>query len=252
MSTDPDLHLVADAGPEAHDYSALADPRRVSPERFDQMLAASSAGVQPVMVPAATVLPEWAQDRGQPEPVGWLEGAYRALLVEAERDAVNRPALLDTPARAARAWRELTRGMRDPEPALTAFDAEGADEIVVVSGIPFVSLCEHHLLPFHGVAHIAYLPNGSILGLSKFARLTQHVAARLQVQERMTKQIADRLDEALDPRGLAVIVEAAHSCMVIRGVRAPGSMTTTSVMRGVMKDDPRARQELLELIRPHR
>jgi GTP cyclohydrolase I len=153
-----------------------------------------------------------------------------------------------TPARAARAWSELTAGYA-AEPDLTSFDAEGYDEIVAVAGIPFYSLCEHHLLPFHGTAHIAYLPDGRILGLSKFARLVDVYARRLQVQERLTSQIADRLDAELAPQGVAVVLEAEHLCMTMRGVRAAGSVTRTSVMRGVFRSKPEARAEAFDLFR---
>lgn len=155
--------------------------------------------------------------------------------------------LAETPARAARAWQELTAGY-ELEPALTTFDSHGYDEIVAVSRIPFYSLCEHHLLPFHGHASIAYLPNGSILGLSKFARLVEMYARRLQTQERLTAEIAEHLELALRPRGVAVVLGAEHLCMTMRGVRAAGALTTTSVMRGAFRDKPAARAEALTLI----
>jgi GTP cyclohydrolase I len=155
--------------------------------------------------------------------------------------------LAGTPARAACAWRELIAGY-ELEVELTTFDADGYDEIVAVSGIPFYSLCEHHLLPFHGEAHIAYLPSDRILGLSKFARLVELYARRLQTQERLTAQIADHLAAALEPRAVAVVLRAEHLCMTMRGVRAAGATTTTSVMRGAFRDKPEARAEALDLI----
>lgn len=152
-----------------------------------------------------------------------------------------------TARRAARAWDELTAGYF-ANPILTTFDADGYDEIVAVADIPFYSLCEHHLLPFHGHAHIGYLPNGRILGLSKFARLVDMYARRLQTQERLTSEIADRLDAELGPHGVAVVMEAEHLCMGMRGVQKPGAITRTSVMRGVFRDKPEARAEVLDLL----
>jgi GTP cyclohydrolase IA len=170
------------------------------------------------------------------------EDAYRALLCWLPES----PA--DTPARAARAWAELTAGY-DAAPELTTFPANGHDEIVAVANIAFYSLCEHHLLPFHGYANIAYLPTDRILGLSKFARIVDVYARRLQTQERLTAQIADRLDTELNPRGVAVVMEAEHLCMTMRGVQRPGAVTRTSVMRGVFRDKPEARAEALDLFR---
>ena len=150
-----------------------------------------------------------------------------------------------TPGRMVRAYAELF--------GLSAFDMttfpndEGYDELVLVREIPMRSVCEHHLLPFVGVAHVGYLPGARILGLSKLARLVAHFASRPQVQERLTKQIADCLDEHLQPRGVGVVIEAEHTCMTLRGVRAPGSSTVTSTMLGVLRDDPRSRQEFFAL-----
>lgn len=172
--------------------------------------------------------------------------AYRELLDTLPED--DHDGLADTPARAARAWGELTAGY-DAQPDLTTFDAAGYDEIVVVRAIPFYSLCEHHLLPFHGVAHIAYLPGERILGLSKFSRLVDLYARRLQVQERLTMQIAAHLVDALRPRGVLVVLDAEHLCMTMRGVRAAGSRTTTSVVRGRFRESDAARAEALDLLR---
>lgn len=155
--------------------------------------------------------------------------------------------MLDTPARAARTWAELTAGY-DAQPELTTFPGDGYDEIVAVSAIPFYSLCEHHLLPFHGVAHIAYLPGQRILGLSKFARLLDLYARRLQVQERLTSQVADHLMALLEPRGVVVVLCAEHLCMTMRGVRKPGALTTTSVVRGRFRESDAARAEALTLL----
>lgn len=189
---------------------------------------------------------------------GLLEAAYRRLIVDAEgvdrRGAWGYPedGVTDTPQRAAAAWQDLTRGYREPLPELRTFEAEH-DEVVVVAPISFYSLCEHHLLPFHGTAHLAYLPRKRLLGLSKFARVVDHFARRLQVQERLTTQVADYLEGGLSnggtgPRGLAVVLKAEHLCMAMRGAQVPGAITTTSVMRGVFRDKPEARQEVLGLM----
>jgi GTP cyclohydrolase IA len=177
-----------------------------------------------------------------------LDDAFSCLTL----DAIGRghPApddLADTPARAARAWAELTSGY-GPPPELREFPANGHDEIVAVSGIPFYSLCEHHLLPFHGHAHIAYLPSDRLVGLSKLARVVNHYARRLQLQERLTDEIADHLTDALKPRGVAVIVQAEHLCMAMRGAQTPGTRTTTSVMRGRFRESTAGRAEVLRLL----
>jgi GTP cyclohydrolase I len=153
--------------------------------------------------------------------------------------------LLDTPRRVAAAYTELL----DPAPFhMTTFpNSEGYDEMVLARDIPFTSLCEHHLLPFTGRASVAYLPGERIVGLSKLARVVETYARRLQVQERLTAQVADRLEESLQPRGVGVVLEAEHSCMSLRGVRATGSRTTTSALRGLIREDARTRQEFLSL-----
>ena len=189
----------------------------------------------------------WVENGRPPQLADVAERAFRSLLQLAEPDDAERPGLLDTPARAARAWAELTAGYRETVD-LTTFDADGYDEIVAVSRMPFYSLCEHHLLPFHGYAHIAYLPGSRILGLSKFARLVDLYARRLQLQERLTSQIAERLVDELDPRGV-VVIEAEHLCMTMRGVQKPVSYTRTSVVRGIFREKAEARAEALELLR---
>jgi GTP cyclohydrolase IA len=154
--------------------------------------------------------------------------------------------LAETPARVARAYAE----MLSPQPFdLTTFpNDEAYDELIVIRDIPFHSLCEHHLLPFVGVAHIGYLPGSRILGLSKFARVVEHFARRLQVQERLTAQIAHWLDENLGPRGVGVVLEAEHLCMSLRGVRAAGARTVTSALHGTVRHDERTRSEFLALV----
>lgn len=157
--------------------------------------------------------------------------------------------LLDTPRRVAAAYAELL----SPAPfGMTTFpNEEGYDEMVVARDIPFTSLCQHHLLPFTGRAHVAYLPGERIVGLSKLARIVEMFARRLQVQERLTAQIADQLENALTPRGVGVVLDAEHSCMSLRGVRATGARTTTSALRGLMREDARTRSEFLSLTTPH-
>ncbi len=157
----------------------------------------------------------------------------------------DREGLRETPARMARAYAELL----DAQPLrLTTFpNDEGYDEMVLARDIPFRTLCEHHLLPFSGVAHVGYLPGERILGLSKLARLVEHFAARPQTQERLTKQVADCLDAHLHPRGAAVLLKAEHSCMSLRGVRAQGATTVTSALAGTLRTDARARAEFFAL-----
>jgi GTP cyclohydrolase I len=155
--------------------------------------------------------------------------------------------LRDTPGRMARAYAEL---FTPPEFDLTTFpNDEGYDELVLARSIPMRSVCEHHLLPFVGVAHVGYLPNERILGLSKLARVVEHFAARPQVQERLTKQVAGWLQQNLSPAGVGVVIEAEHSCMTVRGVRASGSTTVTSALLGSLRDDARSRQEFFALTR---
>ncbi len=158
---------------------------------------------------------------------------------------VTHESLQDTPRRVAAAYAEL---LRPRSFNLTTFpNDEQYDEMVIARGIPFSSLCEHHLLPFAGVAHVAYLPGDRILGLSKLARVVEMFARRLQVQERLTKQIASWLQQHVQPKGVGVVLEAEHTCMSIRGVRAPGTETVTSALLGVIRDDPRTRGEFLAL-----
>ena len=153
--------------------------------------------------------------------------------------------LADTPARVARSFAEL---LSPREFQLTTFpNDEGYDEMVVARSIPVQSLCEHHLLPFHGVAHVGYLPGERILGLSKLARVVELFARDLQVQERLTKQVADWLQQHLAPKGVGVVIEAEHMCMALRGVRAPGTVTVTSSLHGLLREDRGSRQEFFSL-----
>jgi GTP cyclohydrolase I len=174
------------------------------------------------------------------------ERAVGELLAALGRDA-REAGLRDTPRRVAAAYAELLA--HDPV-ALTTFPNDDAyDELVVVCDIPFHSLCMHHLLPFHGVAHVAYLPGERIAGLSKLARVVELFARDLQVQERLTMQIAECLEEHLRPKGVGVVLEAEHMCMSLRGVRKAGARTTTSALMGLLRDDARTRQEFLALVR---
>jgi GTP cyclohydrolase I len=158
--------------------------------------------------------------------------------------------LRETPGRVAKAYAELLT----PEPfsATTFPNDEGYDELILVRDIPFQSLCAHHLLPFHGVAHVAYLPAERLVGLSKLGRVVDLFARDLQVQERLTTQVADWLETTLEPRGVGVIIEAEHLCMSLRGVQKPGSLTVTSALRGLVKEDARTRQEFLSLVGANR
>ncbi|MEB3021600.1 GTP cyclohydrolase I FolE [[Mycobacterium] crassicus] len=179
------------------------------------------------------------------------EAAVRELLFAVGEDP-DRAGLLDTPARVARAYKEMFAGLyTDPDTVLeTTFD-EQHEELVIVREIPLYSTCEHHLVAFHGVAHVGYIPgdDGRITGLSKLARVVDLYAKRPQVQERLTAQVADAMMRKLNPRGVIVVVEAEHLCMAMRGVRKPGAVTTTSAVRGQFKSDSASRAEALELIR---
>ena len=177
-----------------------------------------------------------------------IETAVRSILSAVGEDP-ERDGLLETPARVARMYAEMFAGLKsDPGRHLAKVFVEDYDEIVLVSDISFCSMCEHHLLPFTGKAHIAYLPSGKVVGLSKLARVVEEVARRPQVQERLTQTVADLIEDRLSARGVAVVVESTHSCMTMRGVRKPGSMCLTSAMRGIFRDDPKSRAEVLGLI----
>jgi len=177
-----------------------------------------------------------------------IEKAVKEILSAVGED-LNREGLKNTPARVARMYTELLAGMNeDPNTHLASVFNENYDEIVLLRDIPFYSICEHHLMPFIGTAHVAYLPSGRILGVSKLARIVDCFARRLQTQERLTYQIADFLMNNLKPLGVAVVLEAAHSCMTIRGIKKPGSVMVTSAVRGIFRKDPRSRNEIMSLI----
>ena len=170
-------------------------------------------------------------------------------ILSAIGEDVDREGLRDTPDRVARMYAELCGGMyEDPKKHLKSIFTENYDEIVLLRDIPFYSLCEHHILPFIGQAHVAYLPTGKVLGVSKLARIVDCFAHRLQTQERLTGQIADYLMENLKPMGVAVVLHASHNCMTIRGIKKPGSMMVTSALRGLFKKDARSRNEVLSLM----
>ncbi len=173
-----------------------------------------------------------------------VEEILLAIGEDLDREGVHK-----TPERVARMYAELLGGtFEDPRVHLKSVFTEKYDEIVLLRDIPFYSVCEHHMLPFIGKAHVAYLPTGRVLGVSKLARIVDNFAHRLQTQERLTGQIADFLMQNLKPLGVAVVLQASHSCMTIRGIRKPGSMMVTSALRGIFKRDARSRSEVLHLM----
>ncbi|HVK26640.1 MAG TPA: GTP cyclohydrolase I FolE [Actinokineospora sp.] len=195
-----------------------------------------------VGTPLDVPIPGFDQDRA--------EKAVRELLLACGEDP-DRDGLVDTPARVARAYHELFAGLyTNPESVLDKTFDESHDELVLVTDIPMFSTCEHHLVPFHGVAHVGYIPNeqGRVTGLSKLARLVDLYSKRPQVQERLTSQVADAMMKKLQPRGVIVVIEAEHLCMAMRGIRKPGARTTTSALRGILKSSASSRSEAIELI----
>ncbi|UCC22373.1 MAG: GTP cyclohydrolase I FolE [Planctomycetota bacterium] len=170
-------------------------------------------------------------------------------ILAAVGEDVEREGIKGTPARVAEMYVELLSGMgEDPKQHLKSVFTEKYDEIVLLRDVPFYSICEHHLMPFIGSAHVAYLPSGLVLGVSKLARVVDCFSRRLQVQERLTDQIADFLMNSLKPKGVAVVLEASHSCMTIRGIKKPGSVMVTSSLRGIFRTDPKSRSEVLSLM----
>jgi GTP cyclohydrolase I len=177
-----------------------------------------------------------------------ISKAVREILLAVGED-VGREGIKGTPARVAEMYTELLSGMHeDPKQHLRSVFREKYDEIVLLRDVPFYSICEHHLMPFIGSAHVAYLPSGLVLGVSKLARVVDCFARRLQVQERLTDQIADFLMDSLQPKGVAVVLEASHSCMTIRGIKKPGSVMVTSSLRGIFRKDHKSRSEVLSLM----
>lgn len=180
-----------------------------------------------------------------------IEAAFREILLAIGED-IEREGLKDTPSRVARMYEEIFGGLHvDPsEHLLKQFSAEHHDEMVLIKDIPVYSMCEHHFMPFYGVAHVAYIPkkDGAITGLSKIARTVEGYAKRPQVQERLVTEIADAIMDRLNPQGVLVVIEAEHMCMTMRGVKKPGSKTITSAVRGVFKTNPTTRSEAIALI----
>ena len=177
-----------------------------------------------------------------------IENAVREILIAVGEDP-DREGLLETPARVARMYAEIFSGLhKDPRIHLKRVFTENYDEIVLVRDIEFHSMCEHHLLPFTGKAHVGYLPNGKVVGLSKLARVVDEVARRPQVQERMTETIANMVEQELGARGVVVLIESSHSCMTMRGIRKAGASCTTSAMRGIFRENLSSRAEILGLI----
>ena len=182
-----------------------------------------------------------------------IENAVREIL-EAIGEDTTREGIQETPQRVARMYAEIFSGLhRDISKDIKVFHEEGNDEMILIGDIPFYSMCEHHLLPFHGKAHVVYIPrDGKILGLSKVARIVDTLSRKPQLQERLTSEIADKITEAVDARSVCVIIEAEHLCMTMRGIRKPGSKTVTSAMRGGCRTDARTRNEALALINRQR
>ena len=182
-----------------------------------------------------------------------IENAVREIL-EAIGEDTTREGIRETPQRVARMYAEIFSGLhRDISKDIKVFHEEGNDEMILIGDIPFYSMCEHHLLPFHGKAHVVYIPrDGKILGLSKVARIVDTLSRKPQLQERLTSEIADKITEAVDARSVCVIIEAEHLCMTMRGIRKPGSKTVTSAMRGGCRTDARTRNEALALINRQR
>jgi len=206
-----------------------------SSDRMTGSLIGEKDELQQFDVPAGVDLPR-------------IERAVREIL-HAVGDDPDREGLRETPARVARMYAELFGGLHeDPRIHLRKFFTERCDEVVLVRDISFDSMCEHHMMPFTGVAHVGYLPGGKVVGLSKLARVVEGVARRPQVQERMTEEIADLLVDELEAKGVAVIVEATHTCMTVRGVRKPGCICVTSAMRGCFRNRDATRAELMTLV----
>ncbi|GAB6166356.1 GTP cyclohydrolase I FolE [Thermostilla marina] len=189
---------------------------------------------------------------GSPVDLARIEKAVREILAAVGEDP-DRDGLRETPARVARMYAELFGGLRrDPRVHLKKVFDEKYDEVVLVRDITFESMCEHHLLPFLGKTHVAYLPNGKVVGLSKLARVVEDISRRPQVQERMTEMIADLIEEELGARGVAVVVEAMHSCMSVRGIRKPEAVCVTSAVRGIFRKNTSSRVEVMNLIFGHK
>jgi GTP cyclohydrolase I len=210
----------------------MNDPARVEVAHSEDELAENP---REMAAPGAVDLPR-------------IERAVREILIAVGEDP-DREGLLETPARVARMYAELFSGLKaDPREHTQKFFTQQYDEVVLVRDISFNSMCEHHLLPFIGRAHVAYIPKGKVIGLSKIARVVEVISKRPQVQERMTEEIANLLVDELDAKGVAVVIEASHSCMTIRGIRKPGSSMVTSAMKGLFRSNISSRAEVMQLI----
>ena len=193
-------------------------------------------------------MPESASETPSPVDKPRIERAVREILAAVGEDP-DREGLVETPARVARMYAELFGGLhQEPRDHVQKFFTEKYDEVVLVRDISFNSMCEHHLMPFMGKAHIGYMPDGRVVGLSKLARVVETVARRPQVQERMTETIADLLLDELQAKGVAVVIEATHTCMTVRGIRKPGSLCVTSAMKGIFRTNLSSRSEIMTLI----
>ena len=192
-----------------------------------------------------------AEERPEVTPAFDIAAIRKAVreIIRAVGEDANREGLRETPRRVADMYAEVFSGLgQDPADVLRVGFEESHQELVLVKDIPFYSMCEHHFLPFHGVAHVGYIPNGRVVGLSKLARATEILARRPQLQERLTSQLADVIMATLEPQGVAVVISAVHLCMSMRGIRKPGSQTVTSAMRGVFQRSPATRAEFMSLI----
>ena len=184
----------------------------------------------------------------EPMDTARIRAAVREIIIGVGEDP-DREGIRDTPRRVADMYAEVFAGLReDPADVLRVGFEEGHQEMVIVKDIPFYSMCEHHFLPFHGVAHVGYIPNGRVVGLSKLARAVEILARRPQLQERLSSQLADVIMETMAPQGVAVVIKAEHLCMTMRGIRKPGSLTVTSAMRGVFQRGSATRAEFMSLI----
>jgi GTP cyclohydrolase IA len=235
--------------PRKNTWNLTTSKSKVSPVKTSQQNQKMTLSIPPELNSASEVLSSLSTQQTPKVTEAEMMQAVRTLLLGLGEDP-EREGLKDTPKRVVKALQFLTKGYHESLDELLngAVFTEDANEMVLVRDIDIFSSCEHHILPIIGRAHVAYIPNGKVIGLSKIARICEMYARRLQVQERLTLQIADALQGLLKPQGVAVVLEATHMCMVMRGVQKPGSWTVTSAMRGVFADDARTREEFMNLI----